>query len=191
MSHTSPDKIMMIRHAEKPAIPPPPHGVLPDGSNDHESLSVAGWTRAGALVGLFAPSSGQFADLHFATPQLLYAVHVASDSDSRRSQQTIAPLLARLGDRGRANFDFAKGQEAAMIASVLAQSGIVLICWEHRLLADAAKHIPLSPNNTLPIPESWDGERFDLVWVFDRDGERGGYLFTSVPQLLLAGDRRI
>lgn len=47
--------IMLIRHAEKPAASGVPYGVEPDGSQDAESLTVAGWQRAGALVGLLDP----------------------------------------------------------------------------------------------------------------------------------------
>ena len=51
--------IMLIRHAEKPRHPSgSPHGVNPDGQEDPHSLTVTGWMRAGSLVELFAPSSG-------------------------------------------------------------------------------------------------------------------------------------
>jgi hypothetical protein len=32
----------------------------------------------------------------------------------------------------------------------------------------------------------WPDERFDIVWVLDRDGER--WKFSQLPQMLLAGD---
>ena len=46
-------KIMLVRHAEKPGEPPPPHGVDPAGEKDKDSLIVRGWQRAGALACLF------------------------------------------------------------------------------------------------------------------------------------------
>ncbi len=35
-------------------------------------------------------------------------------------------------------------------------------------------------------PQTWPDDRFDIVWVFERAD--GGWSFTQVPQLLLAGD---
>ena len=66
-------KIMVIRHAEKPDGSV---GVMPDGSADPEALTPTGWQRAGALVGLFAPPDGHFADarrrpLGLSTPRAL------------------------------------------------------------------------------------------------------------------------
>jgi hypothetical protein len=52
--------IILIRHAEKPLhTSGSPHGVNQQGQLDPHSLTVTGWIRAGALVGLFAPSHGQ------------------------------------------------------------------------------------------------------------------------------------
>ena len=47
---------MFIRHGEKPGENGPPHGINHDGEHDPHSLSVRGWTRAGALAGLLAGS---------------------------------------------------------------------------------------------------------------------------------------
>ena len=49
-----PPMIMILRHAEKPKSGRP-HGIDFDGVHDHNSLTVAGWVRAGAMVELFAP----------------------------------------------------------------------------------------------------------------------------------------
>ncbi|MEY4015909.1 MAG: hypothetical protein RIS46_905, partial [Actinomycetota bacterium] len=45
---------MFIRHGEKPGEHGPPHGINHDGEHDPHSLSLRGWTRAGALAGLLA-----------------------------------------------------------------------------------------------------------------------------------------
>ena len=51
--------IMLVRHAERPtAAGVAPFGIDPMGDQDIASLTVRGWTRAGALVELFAPASG-------------------------------------------------------------------------------------------------------------------------------------
>ncbi len=185
---TLPRKLMLMRHAEKPADDPPPHGVTIHGKHDDKALSVRGWMRAGALVTLFAPTNGQFQNPSLTTPRVIYAMGTGAGSESLRPQQTVNPLADKLGSQVQVNTDFLKGQEKEMIESALASEGVVLICWEHERLAHAAGHIPMSEKNQTPVPEKWDAERYDLVWVFDLDAENGGYVFRSVPQLLLAGD---
>ncbi len=47
-----------------------------------------------------------------------------------------------------------------------------------------------TPSGKFNIPSQWPGDRYDLVWVFDRPSGSGPITaFTQVPQLLLAGDR--
>lgn len=181
-------KIMLIRHAEKPADEPPPHGVTQHGAQDKKALSVRGWTRAGALTVLLAPADGRFQNAGFATPNVIYAMAIGSDSPSARSQQTVQPLVEKLGDRVQTNFYFDRDQERDMIASVLDKEGVVLVCWEHDRLDHAARHIPLSANNKTPVPDKWDGARYDLVWVFDWDEAGRGFVFSEELQSALAGD---
>jgi len=176
-------KIMVIRHAEKPADSGSPFGVTADGSQDPESLIVQGWQRAGAIASLFAPSRGPLQSSELATPQFLYASGVAKHSDSRRPQETITPLAAKISLSP--NLEYLKGDEKDMVRSAVSQTGIVLICWEHQAIPDIANRI-LGNNTT--APQKWPGDRFDLVWVFDLDTSTGQYRFTQVPQLLLAGD---
>src|SRR5688500_19544554 len=45
-------KIMLIRHAEKPAKDGAPFGITAKGERSKESLEVRGWQRAGALANL-------------------------------------------------------------------------------------------------------------------------------------------
>ena len=83
---------MLIRHAEKPADPPPPHGVTKHGDHDPESLAVEGWERAGALACFFAPTHGPLQSPLLATPEVLYAATPGSsgseESKSKRPVQT-------------------------------------------------------------------------------------------------------
>jgi hypothetical protein len=39
------------------------------------------------------------------------------------------------------------------------------------------------------VVPAWPGDRFDVVWRFDRTGAPAGYTFSQVPQQLLAADR--
>lgn len=179
---------MLIRHGEKPANKPPPHGVTVHGTKDREGLTTRGWQRAGALVSYFAPFDGMFRNPHIATPQTIYAAEVGPHSECLRHQQTVTPLLEHLGERAKSNFYFPKEYAHQVMASVLDNEGIVLICWEHDEFPKMVSRIPISPNNTMPIPAEWDHKRFDLVWIFDFDAETNAYTFTVAPQLLLAGD---
>jgi hypothetical protein len=180
-------KIMIIRHAEKPTTTPPLNGVTITGEQDGDSLIVRGWQRAGALVPLFSPSEGPLQNAELATPQFIYATST-SHSEGNRPEETITPLAEKLGLVPDESFANTEEQEAA--ASALSCNGVVLICWPHGKIPKLASYIPLSSNNKNPIPSSWPGDRFDVVFVFDLDTSsgNGGYIFTQVPQLLLAGD---
>jgi hypothetical protein len=179
MSH--PTKIMVIRHAEKPAASGSPHGVSPNGKEDPESLTVQGWQRAGALAVLFAPTHGALQNTGLAVPQVLFASQVTKHSSSERPQQTITPLCDKLGLK--INTDYAKDDWSAMVNEALKSEGVVLICWEHQDIPSIANQIL---GNKTTAPQQWPGNRFDVVWVFDR--KAGAYEFNQVPQSLLAGD---
>jgi hypothetical protein len=71
---TTPARIMIIRHGEKPtAKGRPPFGLTSDGDQDWESLTVRSWQRAGALADLFGPARGPLQDANLAVPNLIYA----------------------------------------------------------------------------------------------------------------------
>jgi hypothetical protein len=196
-TNTNATKIMIIRHAEKPAQPPPPNGVDINGDQNKDSLIVQGWQRAGALVALFAPSRGPLQDPNLATPKFIYATASPDPEEGNRPEQTVTPLVAKLQKQvGNSevllepNFHFKKGKEEKLAKSALSCDGVVLISWPHGQIPNLAKQIPLSPNSQ-PIPTGkWPSNRFDMVWVFDLDTSlsTGGYIFSQVPQLLLAGD---
>ncbi|MFL5541126.1 MAG: hypothetical protein ACJ8J0_19220 [Longimicrobiaceae bacterium] len=186
MSAAGASRIMLIRHAEKPGDPPPPHGVDKHGDHDPESLSVHGWQRAGALACFFAPTHGPLQSPLVSTPAVIYAAAPEKEdqdgSKSERPLQTVTPLAQKLGltvDTG-----FTRGQEAQVAQAAMTESGVVLIAWQHQdahLIANAIL------GNDTTAPQTWPGDRFDIVWVFDL--QRGGsYSFTQVPQMLLEGD---
>lgn len=172
--------IMIIRHAEKPPDSGTPQGVDPDGSTDKHALTVTGWTRAGALVELFAPARGTpVQGLH--TPDALYA-SLGGDSNSVRTGQTITPLAARISQT--INTTYSKGQEAALAAELITKTGMTLVSWQHEAIPDIVRNLG---SITPTAPTTWPDERFDMVWVFTAKGNNT-WQFTQVPQLLLAGD---
>jgi hypothetical protein len=182
-------KIMLIRHAEKPAEDPPPHGVDEDGDHDSEALTVRGWQRAGALAVLLAPSAGPLQNVALATPRFVFASKTDKGNGSDRPQQTVTPLIDKLGKAVRVNFELGIGEESELAARAMACDGPVLICWAHGEIPDIVKGLALSKKTAAIVPEEWPDARFDLVWVFDLDPDSPDYRFSQQPQLLLSGDR--
>lgn len=171
--------LMIIRHAEKPRHGDGPHGITPDGETDKHSLTVDGWVRAGALVGLFAPSRGKPA-AGLSRPDTVYGAGFGR-GQSKRSVQTVTPLAARLGldviNR------YAEGDEARLAKELTARPGATVVSWHHEAIPEFADHL----GEVAPLPpRHWPGDRFDVVWVFTYNG--GGWRFAQVPQLLLPGD---
>jgi hypothetical protein len=171
--------IMIIRHAEKPGRSGSPKGVSPEGEFDKHSLTVNGWLRAGALVGLFAPARGEPPSGLYRPDTVYGPAH--REGHSKRSAQTVAPLAARLG------LDvvqrYAVGDEAALARELRARPGAALVSWKHESLHKIIENLgEVSP----APPEHWPNDRFDVVWTFTRHGT--GWRFAQVPQFLLPGD---
>jgi hypothetical protein len=178
-------KIMIIRHAEKPAGKVA--GVSEAGARGGHHLSVRGWQRAGALTCLFAPAHGPLQDELLAKPAFIFASAAATDpepgdSKSRRSEETVAPLAQVIGVH--INLNFSKGQEVALAKAAMACDGPVLIAWRHEgipLIANAILGTEIAPRN-------WPKERFDVVFVLTLNPLDGTYSFAQVGQRVLAGD---
>ena len=176
-------KIMIIRHAEKPSDDGSIVGVSQNGSPDPEELIVRGWQRSGALVRFFEPNSGPLSNPALATPDAIFASGVGKHSKSLRPQHTVLALAEFL--KLETDLSHAKGEEGALVADAITRPGNVLIAWEHELIPTIADQIPGAKP---PHPQQWPGERFDLVWVFDRVPGAQNWTFTQVPQILLPGD---
>ncbi len=176
-----PARIIILRHAEKPADGEP-LGVRASGRADPESLTPRGWQRAGALARLFVPPDGRFAHPALATPTAILATRAEEGAGaSRRPKQTVRPLADLLGIA--LDHRFGKGEEAAVAAAVLAGDGVVLVAWVHERIPAIVAAIPGAPK----VPD-WPDDRFDVVWVL-APAPGGGWALTQVPQRLLAGDR--
>jgi hypothetical protein len=175
---------MIIRHAEK-------HnggrerGVNIEGFHTKHELTVRGWLRAGALVRYFAPAAGMPPDFPISTPRAILASAATPDSPSLRAQHTVLPLAAVLGIE--IDKTYAEGEEAAAAAAALAAPGPVLISWHHSHIPILARQIA---GADLPCPPHWPDDRFDIVWILDRDEDRAsGWRFSQVAQCLFGHDR--
>lgn len=176
-------KIILLRHAEKPAKDDPPYGVNRKGARNKESLTVRGWQRAGALANLFVPGSGHPQHPSLATPKFLYASKPLLRKGSRRSLQTITPLAEKLGIK--VNSEFQRAEFESLLEDVFSRVGVVLICWQREYIPDIASAIL---GNKKIAPQEWPEDRYDMIWVFDLHRATSTYRFRQVPQMLLAGD---
>jgi hypothetical protein len=185
---------MIIRHAEKPAknggepLDEQANGEPGNG----KSLIVPGWQRAGALNAFFAPFKSTPSNPEIATPDYIYAA--SPTNESQRPWETVTPLAAWLNyAQGTPQFNVSYtigGGESQMVASVLALSGTVLICWEHdnimpNVMGAINEQVPIANYASIPNPFP---DVFYLVWVLDLNKKGTSYTWTSVNQNLMAGD---
>jgi hypothetical protein len=177
-------KIMLMRHAEKPAKDDAPYGVTFEGERSKESLEVRGWQRAGALTQLFAPANGRIPNVSLARPKFLFASKPLLHKGSRRPTETISPLAQKLRIKIRSRY--ARAELESMLEEVFGCKGPVLICWQREYLPQIAALI-LGKSTSVPV--AWPEDRFDMIWVFDLNRASGKYRFKQVPQKLLDGDR--
>ena len=176
----APQRVMFIRHAEKPPGVPPydGDGVDAKGKKDEESLTVRGWQRAGALAKFFESQPKM-------CPNAVFASGDGKHSKSERPVETVTPLVDLLTSVGKVAFidKYLKDDGQKAIDDVMKQIGIVLVAWQHELIPSLIGMLKNPPAN---VPQQWPGDRFDMVWVCD--SVAGGWSFSQVPQLLLAGD---
>jgi hypothetical protein len=195
---TGATRIMVIRHAEKPGVygKDTYTGIDLTGKADPESLVTLGWQRAGGLASLFDPFYSGVLPTTLSLPQFLFAADPndtsSKDKDkepSQRPYQTILPASLKLNLSIDANHK--KKNYQKMVEKALGRAGVVLVAWQHQDIPSIGNEI-LSQTGTsgISVPQTWPGDRYDLVWVFDRPSGAGVITsFTQVPQMLLAGDQ--
>jgi hypothetical protein len=170
-----PERILFIRHAEHHSET----GITEDGLQDPQSLNARGWQRAGALIGLFSrPRKGQ------SPPDAIYASAIEKDSESRRPQQTVAPLLALLRAKRGVTYcsAFAKHAVKELAEDLMTRKGTVLVAWEHSVIPKILAQLGVED-----APCKWPNDRYDMIWSIERD-EDGGWTFAETDQRLLVGD---
>jgi hypothetical protein len=180
----APEVIMFVRHGEKPGEGTEPHGVNAEGKHDGHSLSVLGWTRAGALAGFFAHAPSA-AHPNVVKPERILATRPTPDAKSKREIDTATPTARRLNLE--IEDDHTHGNEKNLVAEVLGRPESTLIVWHHGTMSKIVRHFPVV--NKKDIPHRWPDDRFDLIWVLVRQpGDELTYRFVVVPQMLLADD---
>jgi len=174
---------MFIRHAEKPGDDGPPHGVDQDGERDPHSLSVRGWTRAGALAVLFAHPPASL-ESRVVTPERIVATKSTPEYRSKRERHTAKPTAHRLNLTIDSDYGHADSQ--ALCQSILSDPRPTLVVWHHGSLVDLIQQFPVA--NRGDLPQVWPEDRFDLMWVLVRDAGEADFHFTAVALELLRGD---
>jgi len=181
--------ILIMRHADKPE-PGGDGGVDAAGMPDKKSLTPRGWQRAGIWLELFAPSLGQQRVLP--KPTAIFASAPASKAEiaagnggskSRRPLETISALAAKLGID--VDLRFAKGHEADLAATLSRMDGVALVCWQHEDIAAIANALSPQPQG---VPGKWPGERFNVVFCFDRPDAAAAWTFRQLVPVMLNGD---
>ena len=184
MSDGAPDTVILIRHGEKPGDSGPPRGVNRHGEQDEHSLSVRGWTRAGALAAMLAHSSAP-GQAHLVAPGRVFATRATTSYKSTRERDTAAPTALRLGLR--IDECWSHGEEGELARAVTAEPSAALVVWHHGRMVDLVSSFPLA--NPADVPATWPDDRFDLYWILVREpGPPLTYRFHAAPQLLLDGD---
>jgi hypothetical protein len=177
------DKIMLVRHGEKPEKDEDIHGVNPEGEHDKNELSTRGWQRSGALVRFFNPLNGQFIHPGMAKPNAFFAAAPSGHVQSERSHHTIQAVAECMGLK--VNLKYTKGDEKKLAEDAMATQGVALIAWEHNSIVELTNIIL---GNDKSSPQKWPDSRFDLVWVLDREPHPTGWKLTQVAQMVLPGD---
>jgi len=181
VSGDHPRVIMIIRHGEKPPEGDgAPHGITRDGLPDSQALVPFGWARAGALVGLFAPTVGSPRP-PLVRPHKVYAARPV-DGLHLRESETVSLVAAQLGVE--VQMPCAVGQEDELAALLRQEDGPVLVAWEHVRIPLLVRALGAT---TPPAPTTWPWDRFDMVFLLE-SAPGGGYSFTQVPELVLPGD---
>lgn len=162
-----PSEIIIIRHAEKPE----------SGSQ----LSPKGFQRANALPQFFAK---------YPVPVAIYAAGVKQDGPtvdepekSVRSIQTVMPLAKKLNLK--IHVEFTKKETEELVQAVMAtpqyDGGLVVICWEHKVIQTIAQELGFTN-----APQ-WPDDVFDRAWILNFSN--GHFVNASnVGQHLLPGD---
>jgi hypothetical protein len=181
MSRTDALVLMVIRHAEKPGEAWPGPGLTEAGDENGKSLVIRGWQRAGAWAALFGSRLG---GPDYPAPSALFGAR-PEGSASQRAADTLRPLAARLGLT--LDLSFAQGEEDGLMDKVLGRSGVALVSWEHKKIAEAIlPRIPVHPGAALPA--QWPSDRYDVVLRFDRSDGAERFSFRQLRPRMLSGD---
>lgn len=134
-------KVVIIRHAEKPA----------DKTEGGDNLSCQGQNRALQLATVLYQKIGK--------PDYAYVPALKMDKNTAHSRmfQTVTPFAVKYDLTINSKYDESELNDAAK--SVLKKSGTVLMVWEHSAIPDLASALGIDN------PPKWKGADFDSMWI--------------------------
>ena len=163
--HAMPAQIVILRHAEKPAI----------GSE----LSPKGFERANALVDFIRTQPLINA---FGPVEIIYAAGPPKVGGSIRSIQTITPYADFAQVQIQQQFN--KNSVPELVRNISQNKSYlgktVLICYEHSVIPDIATGFGVKN------APAWEDSVFDRVWLLRFN--HGQTQFQDIPEHLLPGD---
>jgi hypothetical protein len=176
LGYAAPAQVIFIRHAEKPAEGP--------------ELNAQGFKRAQALVKFFKTDP---AVTRYGTPAGIFAAAPKNEDSSVRSIQTVTPLAKAIGVK--IDSTYTRGQTGKLVRAIMENPAfdgkMVLVCWQHERLVDAAQELAEYGGSSQAvynsIPAEWPSDAYDRAWVLDLKGEKV-VAFKNIPQKLLPGD---
>ncbi len=142
-----PARILLIRHAEKPAKAENPH------------LSLAGRQHANVWMGYFTNSTDRL-------PDFLFAPRPSEKHPSLRPIETLEPLAHHLGKPIETPFgsvDYAKLSQQ-LLTDPRFKGKTVAICWVHQSLPQFVASLGVDPE-----PEPWMETVYDKVYTVTFD----------------------
>ncbi len=155
-----PARVILIRHAEKPADHGDPH--LTSEGRAH-AVRWASW-----LTRTNAPR-----------PDALFAPNPTSKHPSVRATETLEPVAKQLGIEVRMTED--SGTFERLAKSVLADPKLdgktVVVCWVHQYLPQFAAALGVTPE-----PVKWKDEDYDGVYEITFSEGRAALRKTSAPR---------
>ena len=162
-----PKAILLIRHAEKPAVIADIH------------LSPEGKKRADALPDLFMKERPD----PFPTPDFILATHASKHSN--RAVETVTPLAKALSLKVDATY---ADEEYPNLVEHLCttpkyEGKTVLICWHHGTLPELAAKL-----GATSVPNKWKERVFDQVWVVTFGAMGQNKPLVKRPQMLMSRD---
>ncbi|WDF55649.1 histidine phosphatase family protein [Mucilaginibacter sp. KACC 22063] len=146
-----PLKVIILRHAEKPA----------EGDN----LSCEGFNRAMKLPSVLIAK--------FGVPDYVYVPSPSTGkaTKSGRMMQTIWPLAVKYNLTVNSKYDVEKTEQLA--ANILKRSGTVIVVWEHGNIPDIIDALGVKTDKL-----KWKGDDFDSLWIVTFKGKKS-YLTTE------------
>ena len=136
-SHSTPQKIIIIRHAEKP--------------DKGDNLSCEGLNRSLQLAEVLYKK--------FGVPNTIFvpSLDMGRSTNGARMYQTIVPFAVKYNLKISTKYE---GDDVKDIANALEkQTGTVLLVWEHKAISKIVKALGVSN------ADKWDDNDYDSIWI--------------------------